>query len=66
MKVIINGQPHEIGNGVSMSELLAHLNTGIKGVAVAVQGRIVPRSEWETYIVSEGEDITLIRATCGG
>ncbi len=66
MKVIINGQPHQVDNGVSVSELLVQLNAGTKGVAVAIQGHIVPRSQWETYIISEGEDITLIRATCGG
>ncbi len=66
MKVIINGQPREVDKAISICELLILLNTGPKGVAVAAQGRIVPRSQWETYILSDSEEITLITATCGG
>lgn len=37
-----------------------------KGVAVAVEDRVVPRSQWASTPVSDGEHIEIIRATQGG
>lgn len=37
-----------------------------KGVAVAVEDRVVPRSQWANTPVLDGEHIEIIRATQGG
>lgn len=66
MKIIINGQPKEVDKNMGMSELLQHLDIGTKGVAVAINDRIIPRTQWDSFIVEDGNDITIIRATCGG
>ena len=66
MKVIINSQPHEVDKGISVSALLEQLNIGAKGVAIAIAGHIIPRTQWDSHTVNEETDITIIRATCGG
>lgn len=37
-----------------------------EGLAVAVNGEIVPRSRWHEREVQEGDDIEIVRAVQGG
>lgn len=37
-----------------------------QGVAVAVNDRVVTRSQWDAETVSDGDDIEIIRAAQGG
>lgn len=37
-----------------------------KGVAVAISNKVVPKTEWATITISEGDEILIIRATQGG
>ena len=46
MEVIVNRTPVAARDGATLSELLAALGTPADGVAVAVNNRVVPRSEW--------------------
>lgn len=39
--------------------------TGV-GQAVAVEGRVVPRTSWDETPLSPGMKVTVIRAVCGG
>ena len=36
------------------------------GIAVAVNQRMVPRAEWDSYVLNEGDNILIINAVCGG
>ena len=37
-----------------------------KGIAVAVNNSVIPKSEWQNKILNENDKITIIRATQGG
>ena len=37
-----------------------------KGVAIAIANNMVPRTEWEGRQLSEGDDIVILKAFCGG
>ena len=37
-----------------------------QGVAIAVQNRMVPRSEWNEKVLQEGDNLVIIKAACGG
>ena len=37
-----------------------------KGIAVAISNKVVPRTEWATTVISESDEILIIRATQGG
>ena len=49
-----------------LKELALQLELPEKGVAVAVSNKMVPRSEWENFAITEGVSIIVIRASCGG
>lgn len=66
MKVSINGEQHEIPDGLSVAELLAHLQTPERGIAVAKNDRVVRRSTFEAERIGEGDRIEIIKAVAGG
>ena len=62
MLVIVNGAPREIPCGSSVAELLRELELEVRGLAVEVNGQLVPRdslSEWELKAQDEIEIVTL-------
>lgn len=65
MNVIVNNKPVETGAS-TLKELAVQLELPEKGVAVAVSNKMVPRSEWENFAITEGASIIVIRASCGG
>jgi sulfur carrier protein len=67
MNVYINSKEHELQSEARIPDALEILNlTAAKGIAIAINNSVVPRSEWEGYILQPGDKVTLIRATQGG
>ena len=66
MKIYFNNKEICVGARVTVLELLAGQNLHTGNVAVAVNNKVVPRSEWPTASLQEGAKITVIRAVCGG
>jgi sulfur carrier protein len=66
-RIYVNGEPRERG-GATVAELLADLGVepSARGVAVAVDGQIVPRAEWEALHVTEGQRVEALSAMQGG
>lgn len=65
MNVTVNNKPVETGAS-TLKELALQLELPEKGVAVAVSNKMIPRSEWENFAITEGVSIIVIRASCGG
>lgn len=66
MEIRVNGQPEEIASPVTVSELIEIRNISDKGVAVAVNDSVVPKSEWTATTIQAGDRIEIVRATQGG
>jgi sulfur carrier protein len=65
--IYVNGEPRE-GAGATIAELLADLGVEVRGrgVAVAVDGEVVPRGEWSERRINEGERVEALSAMQGG
>ncbi|HEX4837880.1 MAG TPA: sulfur carrier protein ThiS [Solirubrobacteraceae bacterium] len=66
--IVLNGEQQEHGAGeavVSLLELLG-LPPDARGVAVAVDGEVVPRASWETFAIPEGAHVEVLTAMQGG
>ena len=65
--IFVNGEPRERA-GATIAELLADLGVEdrARGVAVAVDGEVVPRAEWSERRVTEGERVEALSAMQGG
>jgi sulfur carrier protein len=49
-----------------VTQLLIDLELPAKGVAVAVNGEVVRRSEWETRYVEPDDEVEVLTAAAGG
>ena len=63
----LNGQDEPL-TAATLAALLAEkaVDTGQKGVAVALNGAVVPRAEWPTTRLNPGDSVEIVRARQGG
>jgi sulfur carrier protein len=68
MTITINGDRHDIQPGTTIANLLdtLDLKTGRRGVAVAVDAEVVPRTQWERTEVADGANVEVVVAIQGG
>jgi thiamine biosynthesis protein ThiS len=45
---------------------LTQLSVRPEGIAVSVDGEIVPRSQWNAHLLTGSEDIEIVTAAAGG
>jgi sulfur carrier protein len=65
--VTLNGQPHELCGPATVEDaVLAAGAPDGRGVAVALDGEVVPRGEWATTEVRDGQQVEVLRAVQGG
>ena len=68
IRLHVNAKPTEIADGAAVTDLVVLL-TGKgdpKGVAVARNGAIVPRSCWADVRLAEGDTVDVVTAVQGG
>jgi len=68
MIIELNGAPAELPDGASVAQAVAATaaETERRGVAVAVEGEVVPRGEWERTTLRDGQAVEVVRAIQGG
>ena len=65
MRVIVNGATRDV-DVISVGALVEQLTTARRGVAVAVNGEVVPRSEWPAARLRDGDRVEVLTAAQGG
>jgi sulfur carrier protein len=65
--ITLNGERRELGERVTIEAAVraAGAPDG-RGVAVALDGEVVPRREWATTEVRDGQQVEVLRAVQGG
>jgi sulfur carrier protein len=66
MKVIVNGERHELAPGTTLAELVTTLVPSPRGVAAAVDGEVVPRRAWPDTALADGTVVEVVTAVQGG
>ena len=68
MRVVLNGQLRELGDGATVEDAVAASGApeSRRGVAVAVDGEVVPRGEWASTTLREGQSVEVLQAVQGG
>ncbi|GAC1435267.1 MAG: hypothetical protein NVSMB51_04410 [Solirubrobacteraceae bacterium] len=62
--ISVNGRPEP--GSESVATLVERLGVGARGVAVAVDGEVVPRSQWGAYELKDGARVEVVGAVQGG
>ena len=66
MKASVNGEPHELPDGMTVAQLLERLGAPRTGVAVAKNDRVVRRGAFDLEALNDGDRIEIIQAVAGG
>ena len=68
MNVVVNGDETTLSAGATVADVVASLGRAPSslGVAVAVNGEVVPRAEWSSTQVSDRDRIEVLSAAQGG
>ena len=64
--VLVNGEPEEVGEGTTVDDLVARHRDSPRGVAVARNEEVVPRSQWASTVAAEGDRFEILTAAQGG
>ena len=66
--VRVNGEPRELASGATVADLVALVSAAPdgRGVAVAVDGEVVPRGAWRATELADGARIEVVAAVQGG
>ena len=66
VNVNVNEQLVELDEQSNIEQLLAVLESPLKGSAIAVNQKIISRSEWATFKLQENDNVSLFQAIAGG
>jgi sulfur carrier protein len=61
----VNGETEEFSDE-SVAQLLHRLFVDGRGIAVAMNGEVVPRSQWDHARIDDGATIEIVTAVAGG
>ena len=66
MHVTVNGRPREVAAGTTLQVLVSGETGGGRGGAVALDGDVVPRSQWSGTTLRDGSVVEIVTAVQGG
>lgn len=65
MILLVNGEEADVRDAITVQELVSDLGFPEKGIAVAVDWEVLPRSAWHT-VLNEGARVEVVTAVQGG
>jgi sulfur carrier protein len=66
VQITVNGQSRQASDELSLDELVREISDRGTGIAVAVNGEVVPRGSWGGTAVRPGDRIDVVTAVQGG
>ncbi len=66
MQVVINGEPHEVRDCVTVTELLTALGLPADRLALELDGAILKRSDWSSRVLQPGARLEIVHFVGGG
>jgi sulfur carrier protein len=64
--VVLNGERRELAGASTVADAVSAVRAPARGVAVAVDGEVVPRGEWDRRVLGEGQRVEVLQAVQGG
>lgn len=68
MRVTVNGAPQDLPDGAKVVDVVARFGPERHetGVAVALNGEVVPKARWREHEIAEGDQVEVLVAIGGG
>lgn len=64
--VTVNGEARNVPRGTTLAQLVTQLAATSRGVALALDRQVVPRSSWDEVVVEDGATVEVVTAVAGG
>jgi thiamine biosynthesis protein ThiS len=62
----VNGSPRALNAGMGLLDFLRESQIDTRLVAVAINGEVVPKREYETVCLRDGDAVEIVRMVGGG
>lgn len=66
MNISVNGEPLEFAPGTALDIVVQTLTPAPSGVAAALNETVVPRTQWPSTSLSDGDRVEVLTAVQGG
>ena len=66
IRVSINGEPRELSEGLSLSDLIRELSLAPERIAIELNHEVVRRQEWSLTKLTDDDQIELVHFVGGG
>lgn len=66
MNIVVNDEPMDLNDPLTLKALLEQLCRQQTGTALAVNQHIVPRDRWADWLLQEGDELVIFQAIAGG
>jgi len=68
MTIWLNGKPRELPDGTPLERAVEATGAPAdrRGIAVAVDGEVVPRDRWDDTVLADGQRVEVVQAVQGG
>ncbi|BBM63378.1 sulfur carrier protein ThiS [Vibrio alfacsensis] len=64
--IAINEQSHQVATGSNLQQIISQFELPEMSCVFAINNNVVPRSEWASTVLSQGDSISLFQAIAGG
>jgi sulfur carrier protein len=64
--ILVNGVQRSLAVGTTVDDVVCLIAPDTRGIAVAVNGEVVPRSTWSETAVRAGDRVEVLTAAQGG
>ncbi|EHC9828693.1 sulfur carrier protein ThiS [Vibrio parahaemolyticus] len=64
--IAINDQAQQVERKANLQQIITQFSLPEMGCVFAINNQVVPRSEWASTVLSEGDSISLFQAIAGG
>ncbi|MGW9024276.1 sulfur carrier protein ThiS [Streptomyces sp. NPDC055722] len=66
MNISVNGERHQVTPGIALDAVVRTLTAAPSGVAAALNETVVPRTQWPSTSLTEGDRVEVLTAVQGG
>ena len=66
MNISVNGEPREFAPGTALDTVVRALTPAPSGAAAALNETVVPRAQWPSTSLTDGDRVEVLTAVQGG
>jgi sulfur carrier protein len=66
MNILVNGEARVVAPGTALDTVVRALTAAPSGVAAALNETVVPRAQWSSTALAEGDRVEVLTAVQGG